>query len=194
MNSHNSAEKESESDDVSVEIQSTRDTVLSELYDVIDFARYKSLEDGRIRDPEKERIHLKYLRIMIQVQGERRKMLADKGIIELTECIEQLKQMQHRQHLRSKLDAIERDVGIDTIILNPLTLSNVEPMGVSELLSYDFEHIKDGVVRIQQTGALRARCSNDGDLSDESAGFLNNNTVTYLHLLKLMFFVSMKLQ
>jgi hypothetical protein len=78
------------SDTVDAEIQTTRDTALAELSDVIDHARYKSFGDGRIRDAETERIRLKYLRIIIQAQGERRKMLADKEIIELKERIEEL--------------------------------------------------------------------------------------------------------
>jgi hypothetical protein len=78
------------SDPIDVEIQSTRDTALAELNDIIDHARYKSFGDGRIRDAEKERIRLKYLRIIIQAQGERRKLLADKEIIELKERIEEL--------------------------------------------------------------------------------------------------------
>lgn len=75
---------------IEVEIQSARDTALSELDDVIDAARYKTLGDGRIRDPAKERVRLKYLRVIIQAQSERRKILADKEIIELKERIEEL--------------------------------------------------------------------------------------------------------
>jgi hypothetical protein len=78
------------SEALDVEIQSRRDTALSELSDVIDEARYKSLGDGRIRDAEKERVRLKYLRLIIQAQSERRKILADKEIIELKERIEEL--------------------------------------------------------------------------------------------------------
>lgn len=78
------------SEAVEVEIQSARDTALAELDDVIDAARYKTFGDGRIRDAEKERVRLKYLRLIIQAQGERRKILADKEIIELKERIEEL--------------------------------------------------------------------------------------------------------
>jgi hypothetical protein len=78
------------SEALDVEIQSKRDTALAELGDVIDEARYKSLGDGRIRDAEKERVRLKYLRLIIQAQSERRKILADKEIIELKERIEEL--------------------------------------------------------------------------------------------------------
>jgi hypothetical protein len=78
------------SEALDVEIQSKRDTALSELSDVIDEARYKSLGDGRIRDAEKERVQLKYLRLIIHAQSERRKILADKEIIELKERIEEL--------------------------------------------------------------------------------------------------------
>jgi hypothetical protein len=78
------------SETIDVEIQSKRDSALAELSEVVDEARYKSLGDGRIRDAEKERVRLKYLRLIIQAQSERRKILADKEIIELKERIEKL--------------------------------------------------------------------------------------------------------
>jgi hypothetical protein len=75
-------------------IQSERDNALAELSEVIDEARYKSLGDGRIRNPESERIRLKYLRIIIQANSERRKLLADK---ELEEMRERLAALEERQ-------------------------------------------------------------------------------------------------
>ena len=76
------------------EIQSERDDALAELNDITEFARYKSLGDGRIRSPEKERIRLKYLRLIVQSQGERRKLLAEKELEELQERLERLEEMQ----------------------------------------------------------------------------------------------------
>lgn len=73
-------------------IQTERDTALAELSEVIDEARYKSLGDGRIRNPESERIRLKYLRLIIQANGERRKLLADKELEELRERLERLEE------------------------------------------------------------------------------------------------------
>lgn len=82
------------SDDLSEKLQSERDEALATLSDVIDHARYKSLGDGRIRSPEKERIRLKYLRVVISAEGERRKLLADKELEELEERLEQLEERQ----------------------------------------------------------------------------------------------------
>ena len=73
-------------------IQSERDDALAVLSEITEQARYKSLGDGRIRSPEKERIRIKYLRLIVQSQAERRKILADKDIDELAEQIEELKE------------------------------------------------------------------------------------------------------
>jgi len=73
-------------------IQSQRDEALAELSDVIEQARYKSLGDGRIRSPEKERIRLKYLRVIISALSTQRKYLADKDLEELNQRIEKLEE------------------------------------------------------------------------------------------------------
>jgi hypothetical protein len=73
-------------------IQSQRDEALAELSDVIEQARYKSLGDGRIRSPEKERIRLKYLRVIISALSTQRKYLADKDLEELSQRIEKLEE------------------------------------------------------------------------------------------------------
>ena len=80
------------SDKLSVELQSERDEALATLREVVDEARYKTLGDGRIRSPEKERIRLKYYRVIISAQETRRKILADKELEELAAEIEQLKE------------------------------------------------------------------------------------------------------
>jgi len=74
-------------------VQTERDNALAELKDVIDHARYKSLGDGR-RNPESERIRLKYLRVVVQANAERRKYLADKELEELKERLERLEERQ----------------------------------------------------------------------------------------------------
>lgn len=78
-------------DDLNDKIQSERDEALATLSDIVDHARYKSLGDGRIRDPEKERIRLKYLRVIISAESERRKILEDKDLDELAEEVERIK-------------------------------------------------------------------------------------------------------
>jgi len=76
----------------SVEVQTARDDALAILDDVVEEARYKSLGDGRIRTPERERIRARFLRVIISAQAERRKLLADKDLDELAEEVEQLKE------------------------------------------------------------------------------------------------------
>jgi len=80
------------SEELETKIQSERDSALASLTEVIEQARYKSLGDGRIRSPEKERIRLKYLRVIISAQETRRKLLADKDLDELAEEVERLKE------------------------------------------------------------------------------------------------------
>jgi len=79
-------------EELTAEIQSAREEALATLSDVVEQARYKSLGDGRIRSPEKEKIRLKYLRVIVSAQAERRKLLADRDLDELAEKVEQLQE------------------------------------------------------------------------------------------------------
>ncbi|WP_435187041.1 hypothetical protein [Halobellus sp. EA9] len=83
-------------------IQSQRDEALAELSDVIEQARYKSLGDGRIRSPEKERIRLKYLRVIISALSTRRKYLADKDLEELSQRIDKLEEQQNATQIKAR--------------------------------------------------------------------------------------------
>lgn len=74
------------------EIQSQRDEALAELNDVVEQARYKTLGDGRIRSPEKERVRLKYLRVIISALNARRQYLNDKDLDELAGRVEELEE------------------------------------------------------------------------------------------------------
>jgi len=82
------------SDDLHEEIQSERDEALATLSEIVDHARYKSLGDGRIRSPKKERVRLKYLRVIVKAESERRKLLADKDLEELQERLDALEERQ----------------------------------------------------------------------------------------------------
>lgn len=84
--------RETMSSETREKIQSERDEALATLSDVVEHARYKSLGDGRIRSPEKERIRLKYLRVIVSALDSRRQYLADKDLDELAEEIESLKE------------------------------------------------------------------------------------------------------
>jgi len=90
------------SDELQAKIQSERDEALATLSEVIDHARYKSLGDGRIRDESKSRIRLKYLRVIISAQAERRKLLQDKELEELATRLEAIEEHQEQQqaHIR----------------------------------------------------------------------------------------------
>ena len=74
------------------EIQSQRDEALAELNDVVEQARYKTLGDGRIRSPEKERVRLKYMRVIISALNARRQYLNDKDLDELAGRVEELEE------------------------------------------------------------------------------------------------------
>jgi|APHM01.1.fsa_nt_gi hypothetical protein len=75
---------------ISTKIQTDREEALAQLSDVTEEARYKSIGGGRIRNPEHERVRLKYLRLIIQAQSERRKLLADYEIEDLKNRLERL--------------------------------------------------------------------------------------------------------
>ena len=81
-------------DELTAEIQTAREEALATLTEVVDHARYKSLGDGRIRDESKSRIRLKYLRVIISAQAERRKLLQDKELEELAERLEAIEEQQ----------------------------------------------------------------------------------------------------
>ena len=74
------------------EIQSQRDEALAELNDVVEQARYKTLGNGRIRSPKKERVRLKYLRVIISALNARRQYLNDKDLDELAGRVEELEE------------------------------------------------------------------------------------------------------
>ena len=82
------------STDLQAKIQTERDEALATLREIVDHARYKSLGDGRIRSPEKERIRLKYLRVIISAESERRKLLQDKELEDLQERLEAIEERQ----------------------------------------------------------------------------------------------------
>jgi len=82
--------------DLDEKLQTERDEALATLTEIVDHARYKSLGDGRIRSPEKERVRLKYLRVIVSAQAERRKVLRDKELEELQERLEAIEQNQQQ--------------------------------------------------------------------------------------------------
>jgi hypothetical protein len=54
-----------------------REDVLDELREAMDEALYKFVGDGRVRDPEKEQVRIKWLRAYTHAVGEYRRLVAD---------------------------------------------------------------------------------------------------------------------
>ncbi|MBP1923095.1 MULTISPECIES: hypothetical protein [Halorubrum] len=88
------------SDELQDKIQSEREEALATLSEVVDHARYKSLGDGRIRNPEAERVRLKFLRVIVSAESERRKILADKELEELEERLEAIEERQNSHRIK----------------------------------------------------------------------------------------------
>ena len=54
-----------------------REDVLNELREAMNEALYKFVGDGRVRDPEKEQVRIKWLRAYTHAVGEYRRLVAD---------------------------------------------------------------------------------------------------------------------
>lgn len=67
-----------------------REAVLAKLDEVMDYAEYKSLGDGRITDSENERIRVKFLNTIISAANAKRALLRDKDLDELDDRISEL--------------------------------------------------------------------------------------------------------
>ena len=67
-----------------------RDAVIEDLRAVRERSRYKSIGDGRIRDPERADIRIKYMRLIVQAANAERRLLRDKQIDELSERLSRL--------------------------------------------------------------------------------------------------------
>jgi hypothetical protein len=84
-------------DKINTELQTARDDALASLAEVTEYARHKSLGDGRLRSPEREKLRIKYLRLMVQSQSERRKVLKDKDLEELKSRLEAIEESQDNE-------------------------------------------------------------------------------------------------
>jgi len=79
-----SAHAREESDD-------SYDDLLSTL-DMLEEEALRKVESGRVYDAENERVRIKWIRIAKDVIAEKRKVMADRDLEELTERIEQLEE------------------------------------------------------------------------------------------------------
>lgn len=57
----------------------------------IEEAEYKINGDGRLRDIEREKVRVKYLRVIGYLVGQRRQVTQDRDLEQLTQDVEQLK-------------------------------------------------------------------------------------------------------
>ena len=77
-----------------------REATLKRLDEVIEYAEYKSLGDGRITDPENERIRIKFLNTIVSAANAKRALLKDKDLDELDERIAELEEQKERAKYR----------------------------------------------------------------------------------------------
>lgn len=70
--------------------QSDKEKVLADLREAREYARYKSLGDGRLRDPEKGKLRVKYLKTIIYSANAERGLIADLEIDEMKEELTKL--------------------------------------------------------------------------------------------------------
>lgn len=70
--------------------RSDREKVLADLREVREYARRKASGDGRLRDPDREKIRIKYLRTVIYSANAERGLLKDKDLDEMREDLEEL--------------------------------------------------------------------------------------------------------
>jgi hypothetical protein len=75
-----------------------REDVLAELREAMDEALYKFVGDGRVRDPEKEQVRIKWLRAYTHAVGEYRRLVAD------------LEESEHEERI-ARLEGLIDDLG-----------------------------------------------------------------------------------
>ena len=79
-----------------------RERALEKLDDVIEYADYKALGNGQLRDPERERLRIKYLNTIISASNAKRALLKDKDLDELAERINELERQRSGSDYRVK--------------------------------------------------------------------------------------------
>ena len=82
MSSDEVEESDGESD---ADTRADREKVLADLREAREYARYKSLGDGRLRDPEREKLRIRYLRTLVYAANAERGLLKDRDLDEMQE-------------------------------------------------------------------------------------------------------------
>lgn len=87
------AEGDGEADvETSEDALSDREQAIDELRDVRDHARYKAMGEGRIRSPEKERVRIQYLRVLVHAVNSERQVLKDRELEDMMARLEELEE------------------------------------------------------------------------------------------------------
>lgn len=70
--------------------RSDREKALADLREAREYARYKSLGDGRLRDPDREKLRIKYLRTLVYAANAERGLLKDRDLDQMKEELTKL--------------------------------------------------------------------------------------------------------
>lgn len=80
----------SDGEDDALDATTAREEAIRELREVREQARYKAIGDGRLRDPERERVRCKYLRTIVYAANAERQLLSDRDLDHLMNELEDL--------------------------------------------------------------------------------------------------------
>jgi hypothetical protein len=69
---------------------SSREQVVRDLREAREYAKYKSLGDGKLRDSEKENLRIRYIRVLVSAANAERKLLKDRDLDEMVKELEAL--------------------------------------------------------------------------------------------------------
>lgn len=75
-----------------VAVASAREEALAALRRVREQCEYKAFGNGRIREPEHERVRVKYLKTLVSACNSERRLLQDRELDALAEEVEELRQ------------------------------------------------------------------------------------------------------
>lgn len=80
----------SDGEDDGLDLDAAREEAIRELREVREQARYKAIGEGRIRDPERERVRIKYLRTVVYAANAERQLLSDRDLDSMMNELEDL--------------------------------------------------------------------------------------------------------
>lgn len=73
-----------------LDANTAREEAIRELREVREQAKYKTIGDGRIRDPEREGVRIRYLRLIVYAANAERQLLADRDLDRMLNELEDL--------------------------------------------------------------------------------------------------------